>query len=214
MPTSDSLVDHIYEAVVIPDLWREICIALATEVDVYSVAVSSLGVGATHRRVSAPQCAATVRSLFAQRRPLPECPASTGAEKVPGMFSRDTDIMSAEELATDPVYNAFLYPNGLKWSAGYVVQEPSGGEVGQVDMRVLSGLFDLTPAEAKLARYLASGASAEAAAEALGLSIQTIRTYLKRIMAKTGTRRQAKLAVLLSGLKGFSRLPVARCGAS
>lgn len=214
MPTSDSLVDHIYEAAVIPDLWREICIALATEVDVYSVAVSSFSVEATHRWVSTPNVQELFEAFSHSDVRFQNVRPARSLEKVPGMFSRDTDIMSAEELAADPVYNAFLHPNGLKWSAGYVVQESSGGEVRHVDMRALSGLCDLTPAEAKLARYLASGASAEAAAEALGLSIQTIRTYLKRVMAKTGTRRQAELGVLLSGLKGFSRLPVARRGAS
>jgi DNA-binding CsgD family transcriptional regulator len=78
------------------------------------------------------------------------------------------------------------------------------GNVGPPDMRVLCGLFDLTPAEARLAREVAVGASMETAAVTLGLSIETVRTYLKRVMAKTGTRRQAELAVLLSGL---TRLP-------
>jgi len=78
------------------------------------------------------------------------------------------------------------------------------GVVGLPEMRVLCGLFDLTPAEARLAREVAVGASMETAAATLGLSIETVRTYLKRVMAKTGTRRQAELAVLLSGL---TRLP-------
>jgi DNA-binding CsgD family transcriptional regulator len=325
--------------------------------------VSSLGVDATHRWVSTPN----VQALFEEYsrsdvRFLNVRPARA-LEKVPGVFSRDTDIMSAEELAADTVYNTFIYPNGLKWSAGYVVQEPSGhfiifdlmrkadqrpfsdddiarlnrlkpdlaraafmtsrlafreaasitsalamvglpaavigdagmviamnarmealapvvstgagnslnlarpaakamldnalamlragtipevqsiplpaseefpaiilhvlpvrrmardvfglslavvvatpvGEVGPVDMRVLSGLFDLTPAEARLARMLATGASVETAAVTLGLSVQTVRTYLKRVMAKTGTRRQAELAACCFPASAASR---------
>jgi DNA-binding CsgD family transcriptional regulator len=67
-------------------------------------------------------------------------------------------------------------------------------------MRVLSGLFDLTPGEARVARELASGASLEAVAIKLGLKLETVRTYLKRIFQKTGTRRQAELTRMLSGL--------------
>ncbi|CLQ37728.1 LuxR family transcriptional regulator [Mycobacterium tuberculosis] len=37
----------------------------------------------------------------------------------------------------------------------------------------------------------------------LGISIQTARSHLKRIMQKTGTTRQAELVLLLSGLSAL-----------
>jgi len=57
----------------------------------------------------------------------------------------------------------------------------------------LGELFDLIPCEARLALALSRGMSiAEAAAE-LGLTIESARTYSKRIYAKTGARGQPDL---------------------
>lgn len=74
------------------------------------------------------------------------------------------------------------------------------GQVGPPDMRVLCGLFDLTPAEAKVARGIAMAHTPEMVAASLNISLETARSHLKRIMQKTGTTRQAELVLLLSGL--------------
>jgi DNA-binding CsgD family transcriptional regulator len=362
VPTDETLLDRIYEAAVIPELWRETCIALAQEIDTYSASIFSLSPDSTYRWISTPNVKELVEAFSASELRFQNVRPARALAVSPGAFTRDTDLMTAEELATDPVYHAFIYPNGLRWSAGCAIQEPSGysivfdlmrkdnadpfsdediarlnalkpdlaraafmtsrlafreaesiaaalsmvglpavvlgengvaiamnaemealaplittgagnkllinrpaarqlcddalaglkagavvpvqsiplaasdgfpatilhvlpvrrmardvfgravavmiatpvGQVGPPDMRVLSGLFDLTPSEARLAREVATGASVESAAVNLGLSIETVRTYMKRVMAKTGTKRQAELAVLLSGL---SRLP-------
>jgi DNA-binding CsgD family transcriptional regulator len=67
---------------------------------------------------------------------------------------------------------------------------------------VLTGLFDLTPAEARVARGVASALGVDEMAASYGLSRETVRTQLKSVMAKTGTSRQAELALLLSGASG------------
>jgi DNA-binding CsgD family transcriptional regulator len=64
---------------------------------------------------------------------------------------------------------------------------------------VLQGLFDLTPAEARVARGIAECQSVEGIADQLGVSRETIRTQLKAVLAKTGTGRQVELAALLAG---------------
>lgn len=66
---------------------------------------------------------------------------------------------------------------------------------------ILTGLFDLTPAEAKVARTISIGKTLQEIASAGGVFRETIRTQLKSIMMKTGTDRQADLAILLSGLR-------------
>jgi len=81
-----------------------------------------------------------------------------------------------------------------------VVAVTEVGKVGPPDMRVLCGLFDLTPAEARVARGIAMAGRPEAIAASLGISLETARSHLKRIMSKTGTTRQAELVLLLSGL--------------
>lgn len=62
---------------------------------------------------------------------------------------------------------------------------------------ILTGLFDLTPAEVTLATALAKGLSLNAAAVDAGLQISTVRTYLNRIFRKTGTSQQSQLVALL-----------------
>ncbi|MBO3762542.1 helix-turn-helix transcriptional regulator [Ciceribacter sp. L1K22] len=63
---------------------------------------------------------------------------------------------------------------------------------------LLSGLFDLTPAEARLARFLAGGGSVKAAAASFAVTEKTARTYLERIFRKTGATSQAQLVALLN----------------
>jgi DNA-binding CsgD family transcriptional regulator len=58
-------------------------------------------------------------------------------------------------------------------------------------------LFSLSEAEAELAVALCSGKTLDEAAVARGTSINTIRSQLKSIFAKTGTKRQADLVSLL-----------------
>jgi DNA-binding CsgD family transcriptional regulator len=58
---------------------------------------------------------------------------------------------------------------------------------------LLQALFDLTPAEAKVARLLGSGASVAEVAQQITVQTNTVRAHLKAIFSKTGTRRQADL---------------------
>jgi DNA-binding CsgD family transcriptional regulator len=63
---------------------------------------------------------------------------------------------------------------------------------------LLHGLFDLTPAEARLAAQVGSGLSPRESAEKLGITEETARTVLKRVFSKTGVSRQSELAALLT----------------
>lgn len=57
----------------------------------------------------------------------------------------------------------------------------------------LGQMFDLIPSEARLALALLRGMTIAEAAEDLGLTVESARTYSKRIYAKTGARGQADL---------------------
>lgn len=61
----------------------------------------------------------------------------------------------------------------------------------------LHSLYGLTPAESRLASLLADGKELRQAAEALEVSLHTVRTQLRSLFAKTDTRRQAELVRLL-----------------
>lgn len=66
-------------------------------------------------------------------------------------------------------------------------------------LSVLEGLFDLTAAEARVARAIAQCRTVEQIAAEAGTSPQTVRSQLKGVMAKTGVSRQAELVGLLAG---------------
>ncbi|WP_292859509.1 hypothetical protein [Mesorhizobium sp.] len=62
---------------------------------------------------------------------------------------------------------------------------------------LLAGLFDLTPAEARLASALSQGRTLTEATASSNITVKTGRSYLERIFAKTGTRQQSQLVALL-----------------
>lgn len=63
---------------------------------------------------------------------------------------------------------------------------------------IITTLFDLTPAEARVARSIAYGKSVKVLASELGVSVETIRSHLKKAFLKTSTGRQSELAALLT----------------
>jgi DNA-binding CsgD family transcriptional regulator len=65
---------------------------------------------------------------------------------------------------------------------------------------LLSQIFGLTRAEARLTSELACGDTLVAAACTLNISWETARSQLKMVFAKTGTHRQGELVALLSCL--------------
>lgn len=75
------------------------------------------------------------------------------------------------------------------------IRDPERGAMAA--RQVLQSLFGLTPAEAALACALADGISIEEIAARGHTSLNTARTHLKSIFAKTGTGRQAQLVVLI-----------------
>lgn len=64
---------------------------------------------------------------------------------------------------------------------------------------VLQGLFDLTPAEARVARGIGKAETIDALAEATGVNRETVRSQLKAVLSKTGVSRQQELVSLLAG---------------
>lgn len=77
--------------------------------------------------------------------------------------------------------------------------------IPQADL--LSGLFDLSPAENRVARALMSGSSLRECAERFGVAEDTVRKQLKGVFAKTATSRQTELLQLLAST---TSLPIRR----
>lgn len=74
-------------------------------------------------------------------------------------------------------------------------------------VNVLMEMYGLTPAEAELAQFLSQGHSLEKAAKARHVTLNTVRSQLKQIFAKTDTNRQGELLrLILSGVASVDSL--------
>ena len=67
-------------------------------------------------------------------------------------------------------------------------------------VELVQSLFDLTPAEARVARSLAAGKTVENIASDGSVSLSTVRTHVRGVLEKTGCNRQAEVVALLSGI--------------
>ena len=92
-----------------------------------------------------------------------------------------------------------------------VLSDPEFREVSITD--VLTDIYGLTPAEGELAQLLAQGRSLEEAAQIRGVTLNTARSQLKQVFAKTDTNRQGQLLQLvLSGVASIERMPESQNG--
>jgi DNA-binding CsgD family transcriptional regulator len=83
--------------------------------------------------------------------------------------------------------------------------------IGPMPLPALEGLFDLTPAEARVARRIALGHTMERIALDFEVSRETVRTHMKAIFSKTGMNKQAQVAALVAGLP---RIPLCAAAAA
>jgi DNA-binding CsgD family transcriptional regulator len=81
--------------------------------------------------------------------------------------------------------------------------EPTDGEL-------LARRFGLTPKEARVLQLLQLGHSTDDVGEQLGIGKETVRTHLKSLFSKTGTRSQVQLIV--KALRGLGQLRSRRPG--
>ncbi len=65
-------------------------------------------------------------------------------------------------------------------------------------LQLMGQLYDLSPAELRVASALLSGKAPEEYAQEAGVTLNTVRSQLKNLFSKTGTHRQSELVALLS----------------
>jgi DNA-binding CsgD family transcriptional regulator/PAS domain-containing protein len=129
------------------------------------------------------------------RRALIEASASRGGELQRVVVSRPSG-RRPYYLILMPVEESGAVPLGVAVPAVSILvvdaelrREPN--------VPFLCELFSLTPAEARVAGMLALGKSVEEIAEESEVAIATVRTHIKRTLAKTGTERQGELISLI-----------------
>lgn len=95
---------------------------------------------------------------------------------------------SAWLVCLTPMYESDTGSNG---SHLLVIFDPDRHP--QPPIQALREIFHLTRAEARLVEQLLLGRGPSEAAQALGVTIHTVRTYLKRLYGKLGVNSQAML---------------------
>jgi DNA-binding CsgD family transcriptional regulator len=90
-------------------------------------------------------------------------------------------------------------------AAVMVIITSIGMRTNTPDLHLLRGLFDLSPAEAKLAAALSSGLTLKQAADDAGVRISTARSYMESVFRKTGTHQQSQLVALLKSTQPMRR---------
>jgi DNA-binding CsgD family transcriptional regulator len=99
---------------------------------------------------------------------------------------------------------ALPLPAASSWNANWqrplamLVIQPA--RTPEVSAQTLRALFDLSAAESRLANALLAGRTTRSYAEERGLSIETVRSQLKSMLAKTDTRSQSQLVATLMAL--------------
>jgi DNA-binding CsgD family transcriptional regulator/PAS domain-containing protein len=108
-----------------------------------------------------------------------------------------------------PIHREVLASSLTAAAAIVFIVDPEGRFDTPIDM--LAELFALSRAEARLAALLLQDRSLSESARELGVSLNTVRTQLKKLFERTGTNRQGALirALLLSPvhLTGWSQMP-------
>lgn len=121
--------------------------------------------------------AAAVKALAADRQSRPRAIVLSREPWLDMLLVKAAKVGTG---ATRPAPALVAYVHSDQWSSADRCEQ-------------LGQLFDLTPRQAGLALALSRGMSIAEAATTLGLSLESARTYSKRIYAKTGARGQADL---------------------
>lgn len=139
---------------------------------------------------------AASRPLFEDAVRRLDAPGSSGVSlPLPGYDGNSPAVIHVIPLKRD-ARDIFTAAHGL-----VVVNPIDRREVPSAE--ILHGLFDLSPAETRVARAFVAEKGIDAVAAALGLSRETVRTHLKALFAKTGRDSQTALLDLLAGVTRF-----------
>jgi DNA-binding CsgD family transcriptional regulator len=164
---------------------NEPCQKLVAEADGFAIGKDGL-------EAATPAETRQLRQAVARALQTAQATRSTGADVV--SLSRPSGGRALSALVFPiPVRGKQVF--GSDACVGVFVSDPERRV--QLPVDTLRRLYGLTPAEARLTVVLARGTRLRAAADELGIRINTARHHLKQIFVKTRTGTQASLVHLL-----------------
>lgn len=121
-----------------------------------------------------------------------------------GAAASDALILKLERENQPPLVLMVCAPPGHSAPPVAVyLHDPS--EPPRISETTLCKLYQLTPAEARVARIMVNGHDTREIARQNGTSVHTVRNQIKKVFAKTGISRQAELAILIMGGPAHTR---------
>lgn len=141
----DDLVDRIYEASVLPELWTSVIAQIAHSVDGEAALLSTVQMN-TVRMVSTSDDFALTWQLIFKRFPGASNPRTQRllAARHSG-FVTDAHVFSASEIEREPLYTEILIPRGYGSGAATAIHYPGGEAVVlNIERAAALGTFDET----------------------------------------------------------------------
>src|SRR5690349_1503651 len=120
------LIDLIYEAAAVPDLWPTVLLQLCGMAGAHAGALTSMDASGLAAYVATDSYEAAYRDYWQHGNAIENVRLGRSLNQHPMAFSSDLELCSEAELAADPLYLRFLRPHGLEWTAGTVIPVPSG----------------------------------------------------------------------------------------
>jgi len=117
-----------------------------------------------------------------------------------GLFLQVGDV--SQQLFATPLAATSVLAQDFETPLALVFVVGSGKHFSA--LQLLGTLYDLSPAELRVATALANGKSIEQCANEGKVSFNTVRSQLQNVFRKTGTSRQSELVALLSQLPQLS----------
>lgn len=149
MKSEDSIVDLIYEAAIVSDLWPTTIEAIANQTGCYGGALFSIKPDSN--MVCASQtCAPHLKALIEEGWAERNIRAQRLVSKAQVGFVTDHDLCSTDEIENHPIYTQFLRPRGLGWSiATYIAGADDDIVIFSIDQS-----FDKGPVSQSVGKYL------------------------------------------------------------
>jgi DNA-binding CsgD family transcriptional regulator len=126
MNAQSDLLDHVYEAAVVPEKWPAVLEMVCGVCDAQAGGLLYVGPGRLPVGLMTEGYRATYEDFAVNGGRYANVRMERAMLRNHPGFLRDVDLCTLAELEADPIYRDFLRPHGLGWTVGTAVVQPEG----------------------------------------------------------------------------------------
>ncbi|MBX9459512.1 MAG: hypothetical protein KL863_27715 [Rhizobium sp.] len=149
MRDKSHIIDSIYEAAIVPDLWVRVIELIADYTGCYGGSLFSVGSGGTMMTASR-NCEPHLHALLNEGWASRNIRAQRLVDMARNGFVTDHDLCTQEEIETHEIFTHFLRPRGLGWGIGTHIV----GAGGDIAVFSLDQLYDRGPVSSVVRNFL------------------------------------------------------------